>query len=147
MTKRAQFSALPLVSSVLRSTRCRHAVFASCLLVLIFCFLYFFTRSLTGKLLAWKKKLEFAIRTSPITHLFCPPKCCIRIVFTPRSIGMPVMPRRHQSTEAKVMQNLAGEGGGANTVYHKSCANSVFQIILSTNCFTICLPRTIACIS
>ena len=35
--------------------QCRHAVFASCLLVLIFCFLDFFKRSLTGKRMAWKK--------------------------------------------------------------------------------------------
>ena len=53
------------------------------------------------------------------------------------------------STETKVMQNLAGGGGGwvANKVSYKSCANGEFQIILSTNCFTICLPRAIACIS
>ena len=40
-----------------------------------------------------KKKLEFAIGTSPIIHLFCPPKC---FVFSPRSIGTPLMPRRYQ---------------------------------------------------
>ena len=74
MTKRAQFSALPLVSSVLRSTRCRHAVFASCLLVLIFCFLYFFTRSLTGKLLAWKKKTWICHSHIPHNTPFLRPK-------------------------------------------------------------------------
>ena len=107
MTKRAQFSALPLVSSVLRSTRCRHAVFASCLLVLIFCFLYFFTRGLTGKLIAWKR-LEFAIRISPIIHLVCPhpppPKKMLHKNFLQSTQYWDACNAQEKLTETKVMQ-------------------------------------------
>ena len=119
MTKRAQFSALPLVSSVLRSTRCRHAVFASCLLVLIFCFLYFFTRGLTGKFIAWKR-LEFAIRISPIRHLVCPPpapppkKKMLHKNFLQSTQYWDACNAQEKLTETKVMQNLAG-GGEAQT--------------------------------
>ena len=131
MTKRAQFSALPLVSSVLRSTRCHHAVFASCLLVLIFCFLYCFTRGLTGKLIAWKK-LEFAIRISPIIHLVCPPppqkkKCCITISFSPRSIGTPAMPRRHQLKQ-RLCKIWRGGGGGGGGGLQTKCLIRVVQM-------------------
>ena len=60
-----------------------------------------------------KKKLEFAIGTSTIIHLFCPPKC---FVFSPRSIGTPVMPRRHQMIQK--LCNIwrgGGRGGGLQT--------------------------------
>jgi len=82
------------------------------------------------------RKHSFAISTSPIIHLVCPPPAAPKVLHNlsfPFLLGITVVPRE---TEDNAYAKLWGEGGGGgkeDTVFRGVCGSGQKDIIFEEN--------------